>query len=83
MMAVVDIVYPMLGMIVAAEWLRILERLPSSVDQLPCRVILDFIQYSVQLHNFCYLMTVPSAVDIESNAIQNLNKRFRCSQCLT
>jgi hypothetical protein len=47
-MAVVDIVYPMLGMIVAAEWLRILERLPSSVDQLPCRVILDFIQYSVQ-----------------------------------
>jgi hypothetical protein len=51
MRAVVNIIHPLLGLIMLAEWLRILERLLCPFNQQPCWVILDFIQYSMRQHS--------------------------------
>jgi hypothetical protein len=50
MSTIVDIVNPMLRMIVAAEGLGVLERLPPPVDEAPCQMILNLLEHNMRRH---------------------------------
>ena len=48
MSTIVDIVYPMLGTVVATEGLGVLKRLSFPIDEAPRWVVLDYLKASVR-----------------------------------
>jgi hypothetical protein len=79
---IVDIVNPVLGMVVPAEGLGVLERFPHAVHEPPHWMVLNLIQDPMRRHDLCGVVMIFGAMHQESLSFHHLNKHLRVAQRL-
>ena len=79
---IVTVINPVLGTVVPAEGLDVIERSPHAVHEPPRRMVLNLIQDSMRRHDLRDVVTIFGAMHQESLCFHLLNKRLCVAQRL-
>jgi hypothetical protein len=79
---IVEIVNPVLGTIVPAEGLGVLERFPHAVHEPPHWMVLNLIQDPMRRHDLCGVVPIFGAMHHESMSFHHFKKHLRVAQWL-